>query len=83
MITYREVCETPPRDLPNYYTGGAKKLCDICIKKGGVKKAAVIYCKQCDKRLCAKHERVRTAHPGDLYEQSHISEFQSMELTVT
>ena len=75
MIAYREVCETPPRDLPNYYTGGAKKLCDICIKKGGVKKAAVIYCKQCDKRLCAKHERVRTAHPGDLYEQSHISEF--------
>ena len=63
---FREVCETPPQELPSHDTGGAKKWCDICIKKG-VKKAAVIYCKQCDKKYCTKHEEVGTACICDLH----------------
>ena len=64
MILYfiRDTCETPPQDLPSHDTGGDNRWCDVCIKKSKVKEEAVIYCKQCDKKFCTKHEEVRTVN---------------------
>ena len=59
---FREVSQTPLQDLPSHDTGEDEKWCDVCVKKGKGKIAAVTYCTQCDKRLCTRHEEVSKFH---------------------
>ena len=57
-MSFRQISKTPLQDLPSHDTGEKNKWCDVCIKKGKGKITAVIYCTQCDKRFCTRHEEV-------------------------
>ena len=59
-LYFRQISETPLQDLPSHDKGEDYKWCDVCKKKGKGKITAAIYCTQCDKRFCTRHEEVCT-----------------------
>jgi len=56
----REVYDVEIDSLPASNTRDDLSLCcDTCTRKGVTNQQAVVYCKTCTARFCAKHREVR------------------------
>jgi len=59
-LFFREVHDVKINSLPTSNTRDDLSLCcDTCARKGVANQQAVVYCKTCTAKFCAKHRKVR------------------------